>query len=533
LCTVRPATDVFTGGCDGSPLTAACLGEAGDVFGGPAPWVAGGGIHPGGRDFDSGFYLHGANPLRSERLKLAGTFAAPDCAGTVTCRENVAFGVTERTEFDATTRVRAAAALEFRGARGARGEVALILEDVTVFAQDYDPSKPTWALELTPDGRAHIWNGGTEEVDSFDYAPRDELRVVVYGRSVNRGSDFPVGARLSGLSAETAACDIPDAWTERGPSSFQLRTGGSAYTAHRPSGATVATGPTSTENDAPVRWFAFDEHDGDGTGRIFGAFETSLGLGVLRLTHDLTTELLAPSQGHQSESVRDPELVWDEGGGLWHLYYTAEGPGRALTIGHAEGPTVTDLTADDAPLITSDGWADLTALEMPTVAVAADGRRVVVVRATMDDGSHRLVGFVEGLEDPLDPAAGDFIRITGGLGPMTARNDGTARGGFAADEVAQPSLLVWDGAFHLYYAGRRGTRWAIGLLASEDFITFRDVTPTMPILSGDGTGFDALGVRGMDIEIVDGFAVAIYEGTDGVETGIGYARRATPAVAAP
>ncbi|MBW2465610.1 MAG: hypothetical protein JRH11_28450, partial [Deltaproteobacteria bacterium] len=233
LCTVHPAVEVFTGGCDGDSLTAACLGEAGDVFGEPAPWVAGGGVHPGGRDFDSGFFLHGAKPLRSERLRLEGTFAAPPCAGEVTCRENVAFGVTERTEFDSTTRVRAAAALEFRGARGAGGEVALILEDVTVFTRDFDASKPTWALELTPDGRAHVRNDGAE-VDAFDYAPRDDLRVVVYGRSVNRGSDFPVGARLSGLSAETAACDIPDAWAERGPSSFAVHSGGSAYIAHQP-----------------------------------------------------------------------------------------------------------------------------------------------------------------------------------------------------------------------------------------------------------------------------------------------------------
>ncbi|MBW2464023.1 MAG: hypothetical protein JRH11_20410, partial [Deltaproteobacteria bacterium] len=289
----------------------------------------------------------------------------------------------------------------------------------------------------------------------------------------------------------------------------------------------------SATDDTPRRWIAFDEHDGDGTGRIFGAFESSLGLSELRIAHDSTTEILAPGQGHQSVSVRDPELAYDEDAELWHLYYTAEGPRGVLTIGHAEGPTPTDLVADEEPLITSDGWFDLSSLEMPSVAVTEDGLRVAVVRATSTDGSHSLVGFVESREPPEDPEAGLFVRITGDLDTMTARGDATARTGFAADEVAQPSLLVWDGAFHLYYAGRRGTRWAIGLLASEDFLSFRDVAPTTPILSGDNVGFDALGVRGVDIEIVDGFAVAIYEGTDGFETGVGYARRPTPAVVAP
>ncbi len=522
LCTVRPAVGLYTDGCDGDSLTAACLGEAGAVFGSPTPWVAGGGIHPGGRDFDSGFYLDGARGLRSERLKLEGTFAAPACKGEVTCRENVAFGVTGRTEFDNSTRVRAAAALEYRAARD---EVALLLEDVTVFARDFNASEPNWALELTPDGRAHVWNQGAV-VESFDYAPQDDLRVVVYGRSVNRGSDFPVGARLSGLSSESAACDIPDAWTERGEVGLVRASGGSPYDAQRPSGASVATRPISAENDTPRRWMAFHQLDAEGVSQIMGAFETS-GLEEFKIAHLATEQLLGPGQGHQSVAVRDPEIVWDEDNGLWHLYYTAEGPEDALSIGHAQGPALTDLTADEAPLITPGGWLDLTALEMPTVAVAADGRRVVVVRATMDDGSHRLVGFVESWD------LGDFIRITGRLGAMTTRDDGTARTGFAADEVAQPSLINWDGAFHLYYAGRRGTRWAIGLLASEDFLTFRNVAPTTPILSGDNVGFDALGVRGIDIEIVDGFAVAIYEGTDGFETGIGYARRPTPAVAAP
>lgn len=529
LCTAASTVNVFDGACDGEQLTSLCIGVAGDVFGSPRPWVAGGGVHPGGRDFDSGFYLDAPSPLRSERLKLEGTFAAPLCADTATCAENVAFGVTDRMAFDATTRVRAAAALEYRAARN---EVALLIEDVTVFRHAYEPAKATWALELTPDGRAHVWNGEVE-LDDFAYAPRGGLRVVVFGRNSNHGYPDSSGARLSGFTSTTSACDIPDAWMERGEVSFTLATGGSPYAARRPASATVATGPGSAANPAQRRWIAFDEVDEDGEGHIFGAFETSAGLSEFKLGHEIVAPLLSPSPGHQAASVRDPELAYSPGDRPWHLYYTAEDAEGRLTIGHAAGPTVTDLSADAAPLIDPAGWHDLEALEMPTIATAADGRRVIVVRATITDGSHRLVGFVEYLGG-ADPQAGtEFERITGGLGDLTARDGTGSHGGFDADEIAQPSLINWDGAFHLYYAGRRGTRWGIGLLASDNFLTFRVVTPTTPILSGDDAGFDALGVRGADIEIVDGLAVAIYEGTDGSSSGIGFAQRPTPEPEAP
>src|SRR5690606_10270011 len=94
-----------------------------------------------------------------------------------------------------------------------------------------------------------------------------------------------------------------------------------------------------------------------------------------------------------------------------------------------------------------------------------------------------------------------------------------ARGGvmaFDADEVAAPALYV-DGAgiLRLYYAGRRGSRWSIGMIASGDGRIFA-YAPSEPVLRASGTGHDALSVLDPSVVRVGDTLQLFHTASDGV-----------------
>jgi hypothetical protein len=93
---------------------------------------------------------------------------------------------------------------------------------------------------------------------------------------------------------------------------------------------------------------------------------------------------------------------------------------------------------------------------------------------------------------------------------------------FDRDEVAAPALVTFPDArgnavTRLYYAGRRGTRWSIGMMASLDGVSFRPIGAVL----GAGGGFDALGVSDPAPVDEDGVLRIYYAGGDGVSVRIG------------
>jgi hypothetical protein len=214
--------------------------------------------------------------------------------------------------------------------------------------------------------------------------------------------------------------------------------------------------------------------------------------------------------------VGDPEIYWDEPAGLWHLYFTGDVDG-SRRIGHAESTALSSLAFT--------GWvveaaAPATAVDMPSVARSGDGRWILAARVERDGG--QAIGIFISAD-----AAGPFVRHDGALEDDTFRTDGGGSN-FDADEIAAPSLRVVDGAYHLYFAGRRGTRWGIGVWTSAELVYWRPVTRRAAILGGSGDGFDALGALSPDLFVDGPSAELFYVGSDGETSTLGHVSRAHP-----
>jgi len=96
-------------------------------------------------------------------------------------------------------------------------------------------------------------------------------------------------------------------------------------------------------------------------------------------------------------------------------------------------------------------------------------------------------------------------------------------GDFDTDEVGSPTIVHRGTTWSLYFAGRHGARWAIGLVASDDLQYW--TTPTA-VLSGSGTGFDTLSARDPSVVTRADTVELYYAGSDGAHTIIGRALRA-------
>ena len=142
----------------------------------------------------------------------------------------------------------------------------------------------------------------------------------------------------------------------------------------------------------------------------------------------------------------------------------------------------------------------------------------MVARVTDPEGGQQLAVYTS------DDGTSWTFWDMGHLGPITRRGDVSASG-FDADEIAHPSLIVHDGAWQLYYAGRRGTRWGVGLLLSDELLRWRWYAGGRPVLEGDGNGFDRVGVGAPDAVSVGATVELYYEGTDGTRTRLGRAVR--------
>jgi hypothetical protein len=275
-----------------------------------------------------------------------------------------------------------------------------------------------------------------------------------------------------------------------------------------------------------VPQIVFESTGATGESAIFAAFETSAGPTRFRSLAELTAPILEASDEPGAVAVRDPELVLD--GATFHLLYTVETADTAhpRRIGHASGDDLRALTVL-APIIDPSRWPDLASVEMPTAVFTALGAWVVVVRATGIDGTEQLVAFT-------GPSLDSLARVRGSdLDALTQRTGAPQTPTFDADEIASPSLAIGGTTFYLYYSGRRGTRWGVGLFASEDFVHFRDVTAESgAILAGQNGQSDALGPIATDVLIEGDLVTLFYVGTDGASTSLFRTSR-TGAVSTP
>lgn len=499
-CRAEPQIPLDFGGCtDADSCPALASSGAVTVFGSPAPWVAGGRFHPGGNDFDSGALFTDVVDLRAETIVLEGDFHAPTCDPGVACVETVALGLTAQAALGSRDRVEPVVALALASARN---EMQVVVGATVVAQYAFDEAIPTWSLELRPTGEIFVANDGAAKNERpLAFAPIAGAHAVAYGRNRNAPPDSPTGASLSRIVVDRGLCDMPAAWVTRDPISLELAVSGAPSSFARARGVSVA-------RVADTLYLVFERESAEGQSELVAAFETSAGPTHFREVRDATMPILAASSEPNAVALHDPELVHD--GARYHLFYTVEQPDGRRRIGHATGDALDALGVTPAavdPVL----WDDILSVEMPTVARTPTGF-VLVARTAHTDGATRLTTFVGTLESGL-------LRHRGStLGDLTARAATATGATFDAEEIASPSLVTVGSTFFLYYSGRRGTRYGLGLYASEDFVTFRDVTASGPLLTGRAGQADALGPVDSDVMVEGDLVTLFYAGDDGASS---------------
>ena len=477
--------------CDGLAVES-CAADGGtfaDAFGPEAPILTARGLVPkGSATAEGGAWLGGAVNLASERVVLEARFAPPiGCGGT--CLESAGVGFAEPSGQGA-----------FGGAdvglllSGSREAVNLIVGGQVADSFDAGSNATVWTLVLSPNGEVEVLRNGVPQGPyAFDPASLGSARLAVFGRNLGPDSS---SAAIARVTVRTERCDNPSDWSGRVPLVVSVNGEPSAdlmMTAAQPS---IAVAPTGVA-------FAFEAD-----GAIFVGDEAAPSVVSL----STASPTLFPTEAFESGGIGEPEL-FSLLGSLYVFYtaYDADGVGRIGSAIVTGGIAQKNL----APVLSPDGNA--VSLDSPTVAVR-EGLLILVVRATLASGERELWAYYS-----VDPLVGWERIVDGGLEDLT-------RVGSPTSELESPSLIVYNSAYHLYFARRSGTRWAVELAVSDELLLWRAIGE---VLGPSGSGFDSLGARGPDATPRGDGIDLVYMGQDGVSFDLGYAARSAPSGTAP
>ena len=472
--------------CQGQTLEGCVEGTGfgASTFGPLEPKLTSRGLVPNGTASSEGGGVIGAPvDLASEQVRLEFRFALPiGCSGSCLESAGVAFTGSEPGVF-----VEADLGLLLSGSREL---VSLMVGGAVLDSFDAGSGSTVWSLLVSPSGSVEVErNGVSQGTYAFDSASLSEAKLVVFGRNLLPDAN---SAAIARVSVETLVCDNPSAWTGRGPMSVTLQ--GTPSPAHA-----GARKPSIAEHQGETL-VAF-ELDGE----IFVAtreapFELDLSDGA---------PALVATEDYEAMGLGDPELV--SGGTFLALAYTARdssGSGSIRAALYSEELSL--FVKTDAAILVPN--AEVVSFDAPSL-VLRDGLWLMVVRASLSSGATELRAYyaseLEGVWERI---------VDGGLEPLTRVEDAT-------QEISDPSLLVHNSAYHLYYGRRSGTRWTVELAVSDEMLLWRALGKS---LGASGAGFDSLGARSPDaISGVDQIDL-VYSGQNGVSFQIGTAKRAAP-----
>jgi hypothetical protein len=330
-------------------------------------------------------------------------------------------------------------------------------------------------------------------------------RPVIYGRTTNPGTTG-VHAWLRSLSVGSTVCDL-------------IAPARSTTTAFE----SAPTDVLSIRSVSRVGSHVAYELDGtlyaggvDGNGHVIAPAGPT------------GRPLVAPgAASFAARRVEDPELV--SIGMNLRLFFTGVDATGRRAIGYVDyDADLTNPVAGSVPRAIDLGPdASVSGTDGPSYFEqpgGVDGMviRWLVYRAILVTGGSELRAVqLSGPSAPLTgtetPSAAGAFRTdaspTSDTNVMAANRTGLATA-FDADEVASPMVYVQNGVYRVLYAGRHGARWSIGMLRSADFQHFERASDA-PVLTGTGTGFDAVSV--MDpFAYVSGTSLALYyTGSDG------------------
>lgn len=424
--------------CIGLPDARSCLGAARAI--GRTMIEPGAMVPVGELDADAGYVFGDPLDLASERVRITVSFVRSECTG---CVEGAAVAIAH------SEVQRVIAPLVALVASSDRGNVSLVVGGATVHSWPIAADTPAgFELVLRPTGEVTARPlAGSEPPVALQITPMRDLEIVAYGRNPAHAGATDTRAGISDLDITRSLCDMPASW--------------SAATARE-----VRQGGERVEDfESPSIWI-------DGTteaiavSREMAIFVGESAAGAFDLKRDPAVSQHGPNS---AAGVTDPELFRHEG--RWFIAFTGVSVDERRSIGIARGGATLDEPFQPDPTAGIDpAIADVASLEMPTVAVLPDGTWVLVARATGYDGTRALLGFASSSD------GASWIPYVGAdLADSTARPSAVEPLAFDADEIAHPTLVVANGAYQLYFAGRRGTRWGVGLFASDEFLYWRPI----------------------------------------------------------
>lgn len=486
-CTDGEEQTLTATGCVGPLADCAIAGVPFATFGAPGPIARElDGVPvvlPGGRESDAGAVLSRALDPRAGALRLEARIAAPLDGGAPEGVEAVGVGLIDA-RIDVTQLSRPVPIAGLIVSRD-RGEVLLVVAgDVVHRAPLTTDAAVDYTLELAPTGEVRLSSTPSVIEASARVAYTSSLRALVYGRTADPAAVAP--ARLERLRVVPSVCDIPSALDRPSAPSVPAPAADPSWASvHGLIGEPDVLRYVDVRGEPQVRMALM----------VDGELHLAVpGAGGFVLTHPIGEPPLArPTVPWAADGVSDPALLYRAD--RLEVLFTGWASGRG-TIGRAiydDG-----LEAFGAPLEV----AGLEATELASFRAAETfeihGTLHVVVR--VDDGTthrlalYRLTGAAEHLADLHAPRTDDTFA-------------------FDRDEIDGPAVLLRDGVFRLYYAGRRGTRWSLGMLVSDDGTSFWHEPVGVPVLGPSGRGLDALGVRDPAFDD-DGTRLRVYYAAD-------------------
>jgi len=418
---------------------------------------------------------------RGERILLRATLSAPAASEQL---DATAVGLWTPQSSAATVSPLAAVVVS-----ATRGDVSLVVGDRVVGSVDLVAGVADYALAVTPTGEVSLQLGATRLTATVALPP-GRVVPVVFGRVTNDAPESGT-TRLIALSVERRACDLPAALvrsgtlTAAGESSFEVL---------------HATDPSVLAREGQPDLVAFAAPSAMSAARA-----------IYLATRDADGHLEAPellldvARVSGATDLGGPHLFANAMGvvSMYFAFRVASGDWRLARLDDTEAPSsMTPLTTpsgsfdDPAPLGADrllarehvDGTTRIVILDLSATAPA----RADSLCASESDCDDR---------ERLD----DYVHTTS-AGPLA----------FDHDEVRAPVVLEHGGVRRIYFAGRRGTRWSIGmLLEGDDGSFFRIANDGAAVLGPSGGGDDALGVAGPSPTVRDGELELVYAGTDG------------------
>ncbi len=493
-CTEIPAlTEVELTGCD-----AGCGAVTSIAFGAPDTSA---GMRPRGADADSGIVLDLPMDLRGGSIELRARVTAPPGGPSL---DVITFGLTPT--LGTTARMLPTVAAQVNGAL--RTVSLVVGETVVASAALASDGELEYVLSAHPDGRVTLRGAAT------DLSAAVLVQGVVHPTVFGRASDgATTGAVARTLAVTRSRCDVPAALGAR---PIELVDEATVFVAGTEANPMLTIGADGT------RFLAFDAvRRADPTRRgVFVAEEMSPMRFVVR-NPGPTERQPVLGDSLDVEQFTDPDLALE--GGVWVLYVAGEANGRS-SLFRAEADSPAGLYDAPAELMMS---ASAGSLDSPTRLSAT---RVLARETDLETGATRIVEL--GLVDAAAGFESDFADGICGVDDVCESTEDrrtryilSQREGnvFDADEVDSPSVVNVAGAFRLYYAGRRGTRWTSSVVVSEDGSYWRRISQTnagSDVVLGPESGIGALGVRGVSATTVGGVVTLAFEAYGGTRSAI-------------